>query len=215
MTFLYKPLSNSSNTPQIRMLKLLPAEEPLDAVHCQLIVVAVHDCSPYEALSYCWGNTTRNHTVHCNGLPLQVTQNLFSALQHLRSTQSPRTLWVDSICINQDDIGERSHQVLLMHDIFKRADRVISWIGPAAIDSELGLQALTKCVNLYPKLWSQFQTDAWGAMRFGPLEKILRRSDSNQTSTSGSGDCDHSGFALSQAELKAIRGLLERPYWTR
>ncbi|KAI2623087.1 heterokaryon incompatibility protein-domain-containing protein [Hypoxylon sp. NC1633] len=37
-------------------------------------------------------------------------------------------LWVDAVCINQDDILERSHQVQLMREIYAKSFPVLSWI---------------------------------------------------------------------------------------
>lgn len=47
-----------------------------------------------------------------------VTKNLHAALLRLRLEQEPRTLWVDAMCINQDDVAEKSFQVALMSDIY-------------------------------------------------------------------------------------------------
>ena len=45
-------------------------------------------------------------------------------------TALPRlTLWIDAVCINQNDISERNHQVLLMGDIYRGATTVLSWLG--------------------------------------------------------------------------------------
>lgn len=38
-------------------------------------------------------------------------------------------MWIDALCINQEDLDERSHQVLLMKDVFSLAWRVVIWLG--------------------------------------------------------------------------------------
>ncbi|KAF2732509.1 HET-domain-containing protein [Polyplosphaeria fusca] len=40
-----------------------------------------------------------------------------------------RTLWIDALCINQDDIVERGHQVRLMREIYSKAQKVSVWLG--------------------------------------------------------------------------------------
>ncbi|KUI59987.1 Heterokaryon incompatibility protein 6, OR allele [Cytospora mali] len=40
-----------------------------------------------------------------------------------------RRVWIDQICINQGDIPERNDQILLMTEIYSRAQQVIAWIG--------------------------------------------------------------------------------------
>jgi hypothetical protein len=58
-----------------------------------------------------------------------VTLNLESALRHLRDEDKPRRPWIDTICINQSDIEERSKQVSRMLDIYKYARKVLIWLG--------------------------------------------------------------------------------------
>jgi Heterokaryon incompatibility protein (HET) len=39
-------------------------------------------------------------------------------------------LWIDAICVNQDDMDERAAYVLRMRDIYHDAKAVIVWLGP-------------------------------------------------------------------------------------
>jgi hypothetical protein len=73
---------------------------------------------------------------------LSITHNLSVALRHLRLSQSPRTLWVDAICINQHDYAERSMQVTRMAQIYKLAHKVVIWLRPESKDSGLSLATL-------------------------------------------------------------------------
>ena len=104
----------------------------------------------YEALSYTWGPTTNPVTAHvvdssdCT-LPqphIQIRANLACALQHLRYHDRPRTLWVDALCINQDDVDERNAQVKRIGAIYSLAQRVVVWLGPEAEDSDLAISSL-------------------------------------------------------------------------
>ncbi|KAH8645762.1 heterokaryon incompatibility protein-domain-containing protein [Xylariales sp. PMI_506] len=52
------------------------------------------------------------------------------ALKYLRYADRPRTMWIDAICINQNDIAERNKQVPRIGDIYKLALKVIAWTGP-------------------------------------------------------------------------------------
>jgi hypothetical protein len=38
-------------------------------------------------------------------------------------------MWVDSICIDQDSLIERNHQVRLMGEIYEKATTVLVWLG--------------------------------------------------------------------------------------
>jgi hypothetical protein len=70
-----------------------------------------------------------------------VRENLWHALQVLRLKErgEDNGLWIDALCINQDDFGERGHQVGFMGEIFQRAERVLVWLGcpDQALDFEL------------------------------------------------------------------------------
>ena len=52
-------------------------------------------------------------------------QNLAAALIRLRHADQPRTLWCNLICVNQQDLPERSTQVARMGDVYRHASRVI------------------------------------------------------------------------------------------
>lgn len=65
----------------------------------------------------------------CNGHECTVTKNLGAALQKLRLPDGARKIWIDALCINQDDVLERNEQVRLMGEIYSRCSRVIVWLG--------------------------------------------------------------------------------------
>ncbi|EXJ69490.1 uncharacterized protein A1O5_07526 [Cladophialophora psammophila CBS 110553] len=59
-----------------------------------------------------------------------VTSNLIEALSRLRNASEDRILWVDAICINQDnEDAEKAAQVPLMATIYSCASRVLIWLG--------------------------------------------------------------------------------------
>lgn len=43
--------------------------------------------------------------------------------------QNGKRVWIDSLCINQSNLIEKSHEVKRMGEIYSQADRVVSWIG--------------------------------------------------------------------------------------
>ncbi|GIZ41074.1 hypothetical protein CKM354_000439000 [Cercospora kikuchii] len=105
----------------------------------------------YEALSYAWGEVKRTHvayvvdpgTMQALG-SLAITRSLDVALRNLRTVDAERTIWVDAICINQEDLHERSIQVRRMGEIYKYAARVVVWLGCASDDSMVALSALQR-----------------------------------------------------------------------
>ncbi|KAK0654182.1 heterokaryon incompatibility protein-domain-containing protein [Cercophora samala] len=104
----------------------------------------------YEALSYTWGSATETDLIlvqhHSDATStrgkLSVTQNLATALRHLRRPLHTRTLWIDAICINQQDEAERNKQVHRMTDIYRLANRLVVWLGPEADNSKHALSTL-------------------------------------------------------------------------
>lgn len=73
-----------------------------------------------EALSYVWGSSKEIYSIRCNGLLLQAYHNLFTALPYLarRGERRPvRPIWINAICINQQDEVEKSVQIGAMGKI--------------------------------------------------------------------------------------------------
>ncbi|KAI4205128.1 MAG: hypothetical protein LQ346_001525 [Caloplaca aetnensis] len=98
----------------------------------------------YRTLSYTWGPPTRLAEekgmtdqrccpIVCNGRTLLVTENLLLCLRRVSSweTWETRVLpwWIDAICINQEDVLERSEQVRKMADIYAAALITTVWLG--------------------------------------------------------------------------------------
>ena len=151
MTYSYTPLSSS----YFRLLVLEPYtnDSLLDScVRCRLISVKFSTVD-YQALSYCWGEDGKKKDILIRDKVMRIGENLWSALDHLRRSRfessgkgpnhwSSRCLWIDAICINQNDIQERNLQVSRMSEIYRKALRVIIWLGPAYSTSELAMTTL-------------------------------------------------------------------------
>ncbi|PNP61047.1 hypothetical protein FNYG_14135 [Fusarium nygamai] len=136
---LYQPLSGSSS---FRLLELLPSGNRTDPLVGRLVDSDITFQPDYEALSYVWGDVTPAQYIKLGDQDISITPNLHSALIHLRSSETVRTLWVDALCINQSVHGERNQQVRIMGDIYKSARQVVVWLGDAADDSHLVFQHL-------------------------------------------------------------------------
>lgn len=85
----------------------------------------------FEAASYTWGRPDRVSALQIHeGLgQIGLTANLNQAIPHMRDQSRTKRLWIDQLCINQADDDERSAQVSLMSEIYKRATGVIVWLG--------------------------------------------------------------------------------------
>ncbi|PMD64423.1 AAA-domain-containing protein [Hyaloscypha bicolor E] len=87
----------------------------------------------YMALSYVWGDPTVKKRIFINKHPFEVTLNLYHALIRLRSSLEVKDrrlkVWIDAICINQNDLSERSSMVRKMDTIYSEALCVRGWVG--------------------------------------------------------------------------------------
>jgi hypothetical protein len=111
-----------------------------------LAFFSVHKALPYLDRDH---GGDRCRSITCDGKVLKITETLFSALLQLHwiilskkeaeeqgktyveTLPSPRSrrIWIDQICINQENVDERSAQVPLMNKIFASAQYVFAWIG--------------------------------------------------------------------------------------
>lgn len=135
----------------IRLLCFSSQKSQGSLLDFSLKVFALSSLPSYAALSYCWGNPFPSnhgadpaldwelptHSAICNGKTIYLRRNLHEALQHLRKLESlPGYIWVDALCINQNDDNERSSQVSIMSEIYGRAEVVLGWLGPRNSSSE-------------------------------------------------------------------------------
>jgi hypothetical protein len=97
---------------------------------------------------------------------LSITANLAQALPYLQLEEEERVLWIDAICIDQENLTERGQQVGRMADIYKLADRVVIWLGPQDRHTELALQTV---VRLAAEVDVNFATGEVSERSEGPM----------------------------------------------
>ncbi|CZR65636.1 uncharacterized protein PAC_15536 [Phialocephala subalpina] len=137
---------NSLPEGSIRLLRLMPHPDEDALIQCQLLdfplLESAKGTHPYEALSYVWGSPENSRPIRIEGYDLTVTANLHVALSRLRDRFVERLLWVDAICINQEDLEERKRQVQSMAKVYAKATRVVVWFGEATLDSDQALEQI-------------------------------------------------------------------------
>jgi hypothetical protein len=121
--YIYTPLDPKL---EFRLLKLSPPDEHGVVRTLQLETFSVEDAPEYLCLSYVWGDSNKFIPVNCSGGTVKITQNLFHSLQICFARFSTDWLWADGICINQNGLEERAHQVLLMGKVFQNATMVVA-----------------------------------------------------------------------------------------
>jgi hypothetical protein len=109
----------------------------------------------YRALSYVWGNTISRASLLTPDGQLSVTSNLYMALQQLRDTRESTILWIDAICINQNDNDEKAVQIRLMSQIYQSATSVVAYLGSGTPVNDLALRTMMqiKTKEEDPKEW--------------------------------------------------------------
>lgn len=85
----------------------------------------------YEAVSYCWNNEQPSTKVYLNGLSFEAPSTAVEVLRNLRFADHTRTLWIDALCINQQDPEERAQQVAMMGDVYRNSSTTLIWLGPS------------------------------------------------------------------------------------
>ncbi|KAH8586676.1 heterokaryon incompatibility protein-domain-containing protein [Bisporella sp. PMI_857] len=133
---------------QIRLLDLQPGD-PGSELTGAIRHVSIDDEPLYEALSYTWGANDSASSLHVVGSLISLTLNLDQALQRLRYRERVRTVWIDQICINQKDNVERSQQVRMMGEIYRKAGSVDIWLGEEDEDTELAISLIPYLVRCF------------------------------------------------------------------
>lgn len=129
-SYRHTPLWDPSK--QVRLLYLYPGTNNSD-IRLGLQVWD-HELAPsYIAISYAWGDSHDDHheTLYVNGLPRKVRPNCLYALWQVRLHQPGSFVWIDSLCIDQSHLEEKTHQVEMMGEIYSRAHLTYACVGPA------------------------------------------------------------------------------------
>ncbi|KAM5371733.1 hypothetical protein ACJZ2D_007798 [Fusarium nematophilum] len=194
----------------MRLLRLLPAPNADDPIECRLDVVAFAEPPRYEALSYCWGGNDRSGEIKCNGEPFPVTENLLLALRSLRREDAARTLWIDAVCINQENLAERKSQVMRMGQIYSGATSAVIWLGPEPTSD--GVHHLFELAERYPKIeWVQVSRK-WKALFDSSVPgSECPYEDDGQDEEGSTPKLPE----LSQEVLDGVSAMMRRPWWTR
>jgi hypothetical protein len=182
----YKALDNNNHEIRIfEFLEVSPPRAQRPRFGGTLKHISLIDIEPYDALSYCWGVSTQNHQVSISrgygdsyiGCWTHITDNLQSALAALwkrRGDKMTIRIWVDALCINQNDLYERSQQVQMMRQIYSRAEKVLAWVGskPQTVLSSLSMGVFN--LNAFDMSY-KLSEGAWHALKEFFNEEYWRR----------------------------------------
>ncbi|PVH70009.1 hypothetical protein DL98DRAFT_598169 [Cadophora sp. DSE1049] len=156
-----------------------------------------HAWGDYATLSYSWGLGIQDHWVIIDGQFVAVTESLYLAMRtirqgglHVESPTHPKCrLWVDALCINQQDASEQGQEVRRMKMIYGDSIGGFVHLGPASDDSDLALKHIN---SIAQSLRTGYDCSNW-------LVNISMEAET----------------ARETPAIKAIMKLLSRRYWSR
>lgn len=121
-----------------------------------------------------------------------TTSAKYDALRHLRRECQGKLFWIDALCIDQDNLDERNHQVQMMHQIYFRAQTVMVWLG-----------------SKYTKYQEHLRTE--------DLQSTLVQAGDSTLKPGPSEDQEDMGKSsgASSEEKQMAKSLLEDGYWDR
>lgn len=134
----------------IRLLHVRPSLDTSAPIQCDIQVCHIQNLPSYVALSYTWGKEGATKSMSAWAVDhgssstsigpvfIKITPALETCLIHLRPQTEQLVIWIDQLCIDQrKESTEKVSQILLMDIIYKSAERVIAWVGPAADGSDV------------------------------------------------------------------------------
>ncbi|KAI1391136.1 HET-domain-containing protein [Hypoxylon trugodes] len=142
------PLSDPSK--ELRILEIHDNRQ--DLIECELKRFKLDDVGKYAALSWRWGEKGGMNMIrilHSSGFhTFSIPNNLKPAIEELRNSGVLR-VWIDFICMNQDNTDEKNYQVPMMSSIYGRAQCVFVWLGEEGDNSTLAIQFMkNRVLNL-------------------------------------------------------------------
>ncbi|TQN73130.1 Heterokaryon incompatibility protein 6, OR allele [Colletotrichum shisoi] len=173
------------------------------------------DPQSYVAMSYSWGPEQPTASIILNGTEVDVRVNLEAGLRRFRTMDYFKRggkVWIDALCINQDDEAEKASQIPLMGSIYKLAANVIVWLDPETDGSSKVIDTLQKLSSLYRTEYVETfdRSDAFTATAWRQMAQIRLRTSFHRLKD-----------LYSQLDLKTdeddlrLYEFFDRPYWRR
>jgi hypothetical protein len=206
-SYVYSPLDRTSD--EVRLARFAAVDK--NNIRIELQTYPLASAPKFLALSYEWGPLKDCRRIFVDDEPFFVRQNLWDGLQALWNSWTvedrdgtPRIddaddfFWVDALCIDQQNVPERSHQVNIMAKLYSLADLVVVWLGPALHESDKAISYISyppSGVPIRPQF--PYATSKLLSSMTPPPSKLSIRS-------------------VFKADVAtAIISFYQRPYWTR
>ncbi|KAK7212619.1 hypothetical protein V2G26_019797 [Clonostachys chloroleuca] len=133
----YRDVKLDPTTDSIRLARIIHSNHQDGSdIRLKLEKFQLSSAPSFYALSYTWGAPNECKAIFVNGEKFLIRENLWYFLWQGRIPDQCQYLWIDALCINQEDAVEKSHQVHLMGKIYSKALLVLVWLGVAADGSD-------------------------------------------------------------------------------
>ncbi|KAF9873159.1 ankyrin and het domain-containing protein [Colletotrichum karsti] len=182
-----------------RQLHLLPGRDG-EEVRVKLTTVSIDDPAPYHAVSYAWGDLRDHAYITCDDGEMQITRTLFEALKRWRRPDEEFVLWADSICIDQQNTQEKTHQIARMTEIYSRAASVLIWLGSDDKDLDGVTELVEEALGFIPEVVDDPKKNRESAELLG--QRNTERFDEGKSTTKG-------------MDWKPLRSLLNHSWFER
>lgn len=203
------PLPPPSDTtgPYIRLLTFSDGRWSLE--------VASLASTQYKALSYVWGDSSNPLTIQCNGVQLQVTRNLYWALQHFSVEFVNERLWIDAICIDQNEAApEKEQQLDLMGEIYTQAEEVLIWLTESFLPANANL-CFQACKS-YAVKWRQKElTMRFLAALTMTVVTMDENTNLNRIHNAATAAALREDTSFTDDIVVGLLQILRHPYWSR
>ena len=235
--FVYTPLTERKGLPSFRLLALHGrANFPELRIDLINVPAGIHQFIKYDAISYVWGTSRKTYRIGCgegffspnsvdDGIEptfessntintgLTVGESVYEILKDMQDDKAARLLWIDALCINQEDMEERAMQVMFMDKIYKYARRVIVWVNPTKLGDPTVSQlraAVDEVSAMLPKVDKLLDER--------PAEKQWQRTGPMELATYEPLWEDHNvlnDLKINQEHIMALGAFTHNPWFTR
>ena len=141
-------------------IRLLCKDDGAGSSSWSLSQHVLDDAPAFFALSYVWGTEKPTERFSLEQSVVKITLGLSILLHQLETRRDVRFIWIDQICINQQDDLEKAVQVKMMRDVYVSAHKVLLWLGPSTKGSDLAMDSivpLDESIGMLPQ--SRFAHD--------------------------------------------------------
>lgn len=198
MEYHWRPLDNTRK--EIRVLDLDPGTGAASlGGQLRHVFLDESDKPDYQAISYAWVDTALVDSISVDGKRIPIPASAGSALRCMRLSVGTRSLWIDCICIDQNNDHEKGHQVALMADIFQNSSETLAHLGDDVDNTaERGFWGLQVVCNA----WIESKTSNYGEQSPEGRHRLIEDREIR-----------HWSYLRKRIDLVAIKAIISMPYF--